>query len=71
MVELATIYTKYELARIVGARALQLAMGAPLLIKRPKELYDTIEIAQSEFDSGVLPISIRRPKPLKIEEEPQ
>jgi DNA-directed RNA polymerase subunit K/omega len=65
----ATLFTKYELARIIGARALQLSMGAPLLIKRPKELYDTTEIAQTEFESGVLPISIRRPKPGKIEEE--
>ena len=62
-------YTKYELARIIGARALQLAMGAPLLIKRPKELYDTTEIAKVEFDSGILPISIRRPGPPKVEEQ--
>ena len=61
-------YTKYELARIIGARALQLAMGAPLLIKRPKELYDTTEIAQVEFESGILPISIRRPSPPRVEE---
>jgi DNA-directed RNA polymerase subunit K len=61
-------YTKYELARIIGARALQLAMGAPLLIKRPKDLFDTTEIARTEFDSGILPISIRRPSPPKVEE---
>jgi len=61
-------YTKYEVARIIGARALQLAMGAPLLIKRQKDMYDTTEIARSEFDSGVLPISIRRPMPPKVEE---
>jgi DNA-directed RNA polymerase subunit K/omega len=69
MAELATLYTKYELARIIGARALQLSMGAPLLIKRPKELYDTAEIAKTEFETGVLPISIRRPKPVKVVEE--
>jgi len=62
-------YTKYELARIIGARALQLAMGAPLLIKRPKELYDTVDIAKVEFESGILPISIRRPSPLRVEEK--
>jgi DNA-directed RNA polymerase subunit K/omega len=62
------VYTKYELARIIGARALQLAMGAPLLIKRPAKLYDTTEIAKLEFEAGVLPISIRRPIPPKIEE---
>ncbi len=64
-----TVYTKYEVARIMGARALQLAMGAPLLIKRPKELYDTTEIARLEFDSGILPISIRRPRPVRVEEK--
>jgi len=65
----ATLYTKYELARIIGARALQLSMGAPLLVKRPKDLYDTTEIAQIEFESGILPISIRRPKPIRLAEE--
>ncbi len=60
-------YTKYERARIIGARALQLAMGAPLLIKRPKELYDTVDIAELELDKGVLPITIKRPKPMKVE----
>ena len=69
MAHTATLYTKYELARIIGARALQLAMGAPLLIKRPKEIFDTTEIASIEFETGVLPISIRRPKPLKVLEE--
>lgn len=59
-------YTKYETARIIGARALQLAMGAPLLMKRPKELYDTTEIARQELESGILPITIKRPKPAKI-----
>jgi DNA-directed RNA polymerase subunit K/omega len=62
-------YTKYELARIIGARALQLAMGAPLLIKRPAELFDTTEIAKLELDSGILPISIRRPSPPRVEEQ--
>jgi DNA-directed RNA polymerase subunit K/omega len=63
-----TVYTKYEIARIMGARALQLAMGAPLLVKRPKELYDTTEIARLEFETGILPISIRRPRPVRVEE---
>ncbi len=59
-------YTKYETARIIGARALQLAMGAPVLMKRPKELYDTTDIARQELESGILPITIKRPKPTKI-----
>ena len=60
-------YTKYEIARIIGARALQLSMGAPLLIKRPKDVYDTTEIARKELDVGILPISIKRPKVIKVE----
>ncbi|MBD3263047.1 DNA-directed RNA polymerase subunit K [Candidatus Woesearchaeota archaeon] len=59
-------YTKFEIARIIGARALQLSMGAPLLIKRPKDLYDPTEIARMEFDSGILPITIKRPTPKKV-----
>ncbi len=58
--------TKYEMARIIGARALQLSMGAPMLLKMDKkELeqinYNTIKIATMEYDQGVLPISIKRP----------
>ena len=54
-------YTLYEKARIIGARALQIAMGAPILIKRGK-MTDPIEIAKKEFEEGVTPISIRRPE---------
>ena len=60
-------FTKFEVARIIGARALQLSMGAPLLIKRPEETFDTTEIAREELESGVLPITIKRPKPVRLE----
>lgn len=59
-------YTKYEVARIIGARALQLAMGAPLLIKKPEDEFDTVRLAKLEFSEGVLPITIRRPRPPKL-----
>ncbi len=52
--------TRFEKARIIGARALQISMGAPLLIKRPKELYDPVKIAMLEFEKDVLPITIKR-----------
>ena len=63
-------FTKYEIARIIGARALQLAMGAPLLLKLSekdfnKMNFSTVEIAKKEFDENVLPITIRRPMPEK------
>jgi len=68
------IFTKYETARILGARALQIAMNAPLLIKIEKEdlekiKYDSIKIAEIELESGILPISITRPFPEKKEKE--
>ena len=62
------IFTKYETARIVGARALQIAMDAPLLLKLSedelKEMqYDSLRIAERELLEGVLPIAINRPMP--------
>ena len=67
-------YSKYETARILGARALQIAMNAPLLIKISEEdlekiKYDSLKIAEVEFESGVLPISIRKPFPQRKEEK--
>ena len=66
-------FSKYETARILGARALQIAMNAPLLIKLTKEdlekvKYDALKIAEVEFESGVLPISVKKPFPEKKEE---
>ncbi|MDJ0271627.1 MAG: DNA-directed RNA polymerase subunit K [Candidatus Caldarchaeum sp.] len=51
--------TKYEKARIIGGRALQLSLGAfPLVEVRPGD--SNIDIAKREFERGVLPIIIRR-----------
>ncbi|MCL5018750.1 MAG: DNA-directed RNA polymerase subunit K [Candidatus Pacearchaeota archaeon] len=66
-------FTKYETARILGARALQISMNAPLLIKIDKEdlekiNYDALKIAEVELNSEILPISIKRPFPQKKEE---
>jgi DNA-directed RNA polymerase subunit K/omega len=58
--------TKYERARIIGARALQISMGAPLLIDRGDQT-NTIEIAKKEFEQDVLPIFIKRVMPEKRE----
>lgn len=52
-------YNKFEVARIIGARAFQLALGSPQLIKvKPQQ--DVIEIAMEEFNKGVIPLSVRR-----------
>ena len=70
--EIKPNFTKYETARILGARALQIAMDAPLLLKLSKEeldkmRYDPLLIAEAEFKSGALPISVKRPFPEKRE----
>ncbi len=52
-------YTKYEVARIIGARALQLAMGAPPLVK-PKGIWRPLDLAIREFEKGVIPITVIR-----------
>ncbi|WP_196777360.1 DNA-directed RNA polymerase subunit K [Candidatus Nitrosocosmicus hydrocola] len=52
--------TRFEKARITGARSLQLSLGAPILTKIPSELTDTIMIARYELEKKTLPISIRR-----------
>ncbi len=57
--------TKYEKARIIGARALQLSMGAPPLIRISEDMLDPIIIAIKELEKGVIPISVRRRMPEK------
>ena len=63
-------YTRFEKARILGSRALQISMGAPFLIKLSeselKELgYDPIRIAKKEFEEDVIPMTVSRPMPGK------
>ena len=66
-------FSKYERARIIGARGLQISMDAPLLADIDKsELdsmnFDPLKIAEKELDSGVLPISVNKPMPKRNEE---
>jgi DNA-directed RNA polymerase subunit K len=51
-----TVYTRFEKARIVGARALQIAMGAPILIKTKET--DSIKISLEELERGIIPITV-------------
>jgi len=54
-------YTRFEKARIIGARALQLSMGAPsLLAEIPKTMIDPVEIAMLEFEEDAIPITVKR-----------
>ena len=53
-------YTKFEKARIVGARALQISMGAPSLIKLPKDVISPLDIAMLELKEDAIPITVKR-----------
>ena len=53
-------YTRFEKARIIGARALQISLGAPVLIEIPEGVIDPIEIAKMEFGREVIPIDVKR-----------
>ena len=55
--------TRFEKARIVGARALQLSLGAPVFIKIPKNAATSLEIAMEELKQRVIPIVIKRMLP--------
>jgi DNA-directed RNA polymerase subunit K len=53
--------TRFEVARLIGARALQIALGAPVLIKT--EEVHPIKIARLEFKNILIPITIKRKLP--------
>lgn len=52
-------YERFEKARIIGARALQIKMGAPVLVNVKGDL-SALEIAKSEFDKNVIPMTVKR-----------
>ena len=66
--------TKYEQARVIGSRALQISMGAPFLVKMSekdldKVRFNPVEIAKMEFDAGVIPITVKQPLPTTQSQE--
>ncbi len=66
--------TKYEKARLLGARALQISMGSPYYVKLSKQQleaiqYDPLEIAKMELKEGKIPLKIRRTSSLSASEE--
>ena len=70
--KLESKFTRYEIARILGARSLQLAMDAPVLLKLSEEEkdelnFDTLKTAEKELIAEVLPITVKRPLPKKSE----
>jgi len=54
--------TRFETARLMGARALQIALGAPVLVKT-EEILDPIKLAKLEFKERIIPITIKRKLP--------
>lgn len=67
-------YTKFERARMIGSRALQISQGAPFLVQlTPEQLakikYNPIEIAKLEFAAGTIPVGVRRRPILKLRHE--
>lgn len=52
--------TKYERARIMGARALQLSMDAPPLMAVPEGIIDAVRLARAEFEKKLIPLQVLR-----------
>lgn len=53
-------YTRFERARILGARALQISMGAPSFSAPDLKTLDPLKIALDEWENGLIPITSRR-----------
>lgn len=51
-------YTRFEKARILGARALQISLGAPVLVEVPPSTIDPLSIAEMEYVAKVIPITV-------------
>ncbi len=52
-------YTRFEKARIIGARALQISYGAPVLVDYPENVIDPIDVAMYELDQDMIPIAVK------------
>ncbi len=54
------LVSKFEKVRIISARALQIAQGAPPLLKVPKNVVNPVDIATLEYEEGIIPIEARK-----------
>jgi DNA-directed RNA polymerase I, II, and III subunit RPABC2 len=61
--------TRFERARIIGARALQVSLGAPILVELPTSMSDPIDIALAELKGRILPMTLRRALPDKTHQD--
>ena len=57
------VLTRYERARIVGARALQISQGAPVLIDADPDDFQPVDVATAELKARVLPVGLQRWNP--------
>jgi len=55
--------TRFEVTRIIGARTLQISLGAPLLIKSSKKNSNSMQLAEEEFKQKKVPMTIKRTFP--------
>lgn len=54
-------FMRFERARVIGARALQIAMGAPIILDIDSGFIDPVSIAEREFAENLVPITVIRP----------
>jgi len=54
------MHTRFEVARILGARALQISMGAPTIIPRAERFLDPLGLGFREYENMLIPITARR-----------
>ena len=53
---------RFERARIIGARALQIAMGAPVILNIESGFLDPVSLAEREYRDNLIPITVIRPE---------
>ncbi|MBP2172648.1 DNA-directed RNA polymerase subunit K [Methanococcus voltae] len=59
-------YTKFEKARLIGSRALQISGGAPTTVD--SESSSSLDLAIEEVNKEVVPLTIKKPKVIKLDE---
>lgn len=60
--EVTMLTTRFEKARIVGARALQVSMGAPPLIEVDEDIRDPVQVSMLEYEADAIPLTVQRLK---------
>jgi DNA-directed RNA polymerase I, II, and III subunit RPABC2 len=61
--------TRFEKARLIGARSLQVSLGAPILVELDPSVSDPIDISLAELEGNILPMTLRRTLPDKTHQD--